>query len=175
MSKIIERDFFTQSAESLALALLGKIVCRKCTKKGTSDFNVKYRITATEAYPAGDDATDGADSQKLEGGHIYVTKKGMHGYCRFDVVANREGIAEGVLISGVDCYDGPGLAADALDVDVDLDGVDLLTSDEIWLEDDGVVTEINPPAGREIGVTRDDKTKEKPLRFSVKQFIFSLV
>jgi DNA-3-methyladenine glycosylase len=171
MSKITNRNFFTQPAELLAPALLGKIICRK-SADDKGKFTIRYRITATEAYPDGDKACDGADSQKLSGGHLYVTKKGMHGGCRFDIVANIKGKAEGVLISGVDCFDGPGKAAEALDIDARLDGVDLATSGEIWIEDDGAEVVQEAPAPRKIGETHDDETKNKPLKFIAKQITY---
>jgi 3-methyladenine DNA glycosylase Mpg len=174
MSRITDRDFFTQSAVLLAESLLGKIICRT-DRDDKGEFIIKYRITETEAYADDDEACDGADSQKLEGGHIYVTKKGMHGWgSRFDIVASTTGKAESVLISGIDCYKTLSMITDALDIDEKLDGEDLLSSNEIWIEDDGVTAESAPPIGRQLSGKRDIATKSKPYRFIAKRFTFTL-
>ena len=49
---------------------------------------------------------------------------------------------------------------DALEVDSSAEGIDLLTSDEIWLEDDGVTVDENEPSIR-VGLSEKTATQEE--------------
>jgi len=167
--KINDYAFFLQSAEELAPKLLGKIICRKLD----DDFIVRCRINVTEAYCQGELFTDATRAEKQgkknaqhkKGGHLFV--KSIRGGFRFDIVANEEGIGEGVLIRGIDPYkEGPMIAADALNIDLDFDSINLLESKEIWLEDDGAIAILCKPTTR-VGIDSD-----KELRFFIKEIKF---
>jgi DNA-3-methyladenine glycosylase len=54
-----------------------------------------------------------------------------------NIVTGEENSAEAVLIRGVEGYNGPGKLTKALRIDRNLNGIDLTSSDELWLEDDG--------------------------------------
>lgn len=175
------RELFTKSAEELAQWLLGKIIChRKHYEDG--DFTVCGRISTTEAYCKNEDVTDATRengktiSQHKSGGHLYVKKENRvkDGY-RFDIVANEEGIGEGVLIRGIDSYkEGPCYAAWALDIDEHLDGIDLLNSDEIWIKSDGAEIIQNEPTPREnLGENVSEESRNALLRFTIKEIKFS--
>ena len=55
-----------------------------------------------------------------------------------------------VLIRGVEGYNGPGKLTKAMRIDRSLNGIDLVSSNELWLEDDGVLLEYTK--GRRIGI-----------------------
>ena len=173
--RILDRAFFTCSAEELAPKLLGKILCRK----DSDGCIIKNRICVTEAYPTDDAVNDAVraarvgktTAQTRVGGTIYV--KEMRGGCRFDIVAGNVGDGESVLIRGIDPYpEGPLIAADALLVDTSLDGADLLADESsIWLEDDGVKVQWNVPTQRRLGDKAPIDSVEKQLRFTIKEIV----
>jgi 3-methyladenine DNA glycosylase Mpg len=170
MTKIRDRKFFEQSAEELAPQLLGKIICRKIRdEKG--EFTVRVRIIETEAYGEKDTACHNADQQREAGGKLYVHP--TYGWNFFSVVANREDVGEDVLIGGVDCYDTPGRVADyALGIDKGLDGEDLVTSKEIWIEDDEVEVEYKEEKRINIDYA-SEKDKNKLWRFRVTKLTYN--
>lgn len=74
--RITDRAFFTQPAEDLAKALIGKIICHEVGNENEK-FVIKARIKTTEAYRHTDDVTDANrenenNAQLLEGGHIHL-------------------------------------------------------------------------------------------------------
>ena len=162
-TRIIDRKFFLQPAEELAPQLLGKVLCRKLVDDNNHMFTVRGRITVTEAYCYGESFKDLTKTEK-KGGHLYVIQI-MFAFVHFGIVANDEGIGEGVLICGIDPYT-EFYAARALDINTSLDGEDLVTSETIWLEDDDVAIIQSEPR------TRSGDKSEKKLRFSVKEIKF---
>ena len=172
-NKIRDIKFFTQDAETLAKALLGKVLCHRTFDKNNEPFIIRGRIMETEAYRACDAATDAnrtktKNSQYLSGGHLYFHK----GRERIDIVANQENIPESVLIRAIDSYGShPSYVVWAMDFTSKDDGKDLLEKDDgtdcIWLEDDGCEIELNEPAKR---VEIEDEAK---LNFSIKALSFN--
>lgn len=139
-SKRLTRTYFQQPATELAPDLIGKLLCRR-----TSEGVLKYRIMETECYYSEEDTACHASKGKTErtkvlyekGGTAYVYLcYGMH--CLFNVVTGKEGFPEAVLIRGVEGYNGPGKLTKAMQIDRSLNGVDMTTSKELWIEDDGV-------------------------------------
>jgi len=128
-----------QSAIELAPVLLGKILCRR-----QNDEILRYRITETECYVANDTACHAhrgktpRNSVMFEaGGAVYVYLcYGIHNL--LNVVTGKIGEPEAVLIRGVEGFNGPGKLTKAMDIDRNLNGVDLIISEELWIEDDGV-------------------------------------
>lgn len=150
--RITDRAFFTQPAEKLAQDLIGKILCRKIDD-GTV---LRYRIIETEAYCHDDSAThsnkyktgNAVECQNMIGGTIYVHdnyKNSSDPGSSFDIVANEENINEGVLIRGGENIDNgeivdskPIILGQKLQIVFSkLNKADIVTSEEIWLEDDG--------------------------------------
>lgn len=173
--RIRNRDFFTKPAEDLAKDLLGKIICHRISE----DAIIRFRITETEAYCKGDSAChseqyktgNAVKTQKMIGGTIYVHYKN-NGYpgSSFDIVANEEGIGEGVIVRGAinvdnpkEIYDSkPRLLGEALKMDyASLNQKDLLTSEEIWLEDDGFDTTGKTKKKKRIGLENSKKINQK--------------
>ncbi len=139
MGKRLLRTYFRKPATELAPDLIGKLLCRR-TEKGI----IKYRITETECYYSEEDTACHASKGKTErtkvlyekGGTAYVYLcYGMHSL--FNVVTGKEGFPEAVLIRGVEGYNGPGKVTKAMEIDRSLNGIDMVTSKELWIEDDG--------------------------------------
>jgi DNA-3-methyladenine glycosylase len=170
-------------ADTTALArfLIGKIVVRDLP-----EGRISGRIVETEAYLHGDSAahsfrgeTPRNRSLFLERGHAYVyVSYGIHRM--LNVAGGDHGVGTGVLIRAVEPIDGvalmqarrgpakltdlargPGRLAQAMEITLGLDGIDLTAEGPLWLG------RIDRPAG-EIGVSiRIGITKEtdRPLRF----------
>lgn len=143
--KRLKKDFYLRPATELSVLLLGKLLVRK-TEQGV----IKARITETECYFGEEDTACHAHRGKTdrtrilyeEGGLAYVYLcYGIHSL--LNVVSGNKGHPEAVLIRAVDGYNGPGKLTKALSITREQNYTDLCTSDELWIEDDGLVpTEI---------------------------------
>ena len=151
-SNRLTREYLSKNATELAPLLIGKLLCRRVGSKV-----LKYRITETECYFGEEDTACHACHGKTErtrvlyekGGTAYVYLcYGIHNL--FNVVSGDEGHPEAVLIRGVEGYGGPGKLTKAMSIDKRLNGIDLVSSDELWLEDDGAFLEYTK--GRRIGI-----------------------
>ena len=58
-----------------------------------------------------------------------------------NIVSGPEDFPEAALIRGVEGYDGPGKLTKALCIDRTLNGEDLISSNDLWIEDDGYKAE----------------------------------
>ena len=178
---VIARAELPADTVALARGLVGKRVVRQ-----TPDGVLSGRIVETEAYPPGDAAGHGFRGETpgnrvlfLERGyaHVYVA----YGVSRMlNVSADVAGLGAGVLIRALeplegietmqrnrgvaslrDLARGPGRLAQALEIDLGLDGVDLCHEGPVWLaHDGGAAPEIGVSA--RIGITKE---AERPLRF----------
>lgn len=133
------RQLFLRSAEFVAPMLLGKLLCKKFTDGAVK----KLRITETEAYCKQDSAahsfsgkTRSNQSMFMNGGTAYVFN--CHGW-QFNIVCGTVNAGEGVLIRGVEGFDGPVKLTKELNIVKEgVDGTDLLSPQStIWIEDDG--------------------------------------
>ena len=137
--RIIDREFFQVDAIQLSKRLLGKIITIQINSKVR-----KFRITEVEAYRGENDSASHAYRKKTSknapmferGGIIYVYL--CYGlFNLLNIVSGIEGTAEAVLIRGVDSTEGPGRVGRLLNITRELNFEDLITSEKIWLEDDG--------------------------------------
>jgi DNA-3-methyladenine glycosylase len=181
---LIGRDEYPASTVSQARWLLGKLVVRH-----TADGVMIGRIVETEAYLHNDAAahsfrgmTPRNHSLFLEKGHAYIyIAYGVS--MMLNVSAGKEGVGTGVLIRGLepiaglplmernrgltrlrDLTRGPGRLAQALGIDLALQGVDLCRRGPLWLGKDGRKVGTIGKSKR-IGIT---KNAEPLLRFYVK-------
>lgn len=182
MGRRLRRASFERPSLELAPALLGCVLVR-----ALDGVELRARVVETEAYEPHDPAshafkgrTPRNDVMFGPAGRLYVYfTYGMH-HC-MNVVADRDGTGSAVLlragepIEGMDrmkelrgtddplnlCR-GPARWAQAFAVDRRLDGADLVTGDEMWLErgaaPDRVVA--GPRKGISVGI-------ELPWRFAV--------
>lgn len=166
---MIDREFYRQDSVSLARALVGKILVRRLPD-GTE---LRVRITETEAYTGVDDTACHAHKGKTQrtevlwrdGGTIYVYLcYGMHNM--MNIVSGSEGDAQAVLIRCCEGYPGPGRLTKALQITRSLNGEDMLSCSELWLEDDGM--KVNITHDKRVGIDyAEDADRNALLRFKL--------
>ena len=136
------REFFAQRADDLAPALLGKYLCVADRVSGEIK---RGRITETECYLGTEDTACHASKGQTDrnrvmwdkGGTVYVYLcYGIHSM--LNVVSGIKGSPEAVLIRGTEGCPGPGRVTRNFGIDRRFNGADLVFSDEIWIEDDGL-------------------------------------
>lgn len=183
----LSRRFFRRDPVTLARALLGQILVRRLE----DGRELSGKIVEVEAYLGVEDRaahsfggrrTPRNASMWGEGGHAYVYfTYGMH-WC-MNVVADREGVPTAVLIRALepihgleemrrrrsgktDLCSGPAKLTQALAIDRNLDGVDLVESSDLYIARG---TRSAPPIGRSprIGVAYAREWAGKPLRFFI--------
>ena len=99
----------------------------------------------------------------LEGGFTYVYLcYGM--YNMFNVITGNEGDPQGVLIRGVEGFDGPGKFTKYAGIDRVFNRIDLRTSDLLWIEDDGACPEYDSLVRVGIGYA-EKEDRERLWRF----------
>lgn len=168
--KLTEKEYLMDSTE-LAPYLIGKLLCRKYEDGSVN----KMRITETECYFGEEDTACHAHKGKTprtrllyeKGGVCYVYLcYGIHNL--FNVISGREGHPQGVLIRGVEGSYGPGRLTKKLNIDRSLNGISLIDSGVIWIEDDGLSCEIQK--GKRIGIDYAEKEDiERLWRFTMKK------
>jgi DNA-3-methyladenine glycosylase len=133
-------SFYRRPVLDVAPELIGKILVRRLP---TGEI-LKLRITETEAYNGEEDTACHARAGRTErtkvlyqaGGCTYVYLcYGIH--YLLNVVTGPKDHPEAALIRGVERYPGPGKLTKALEITKALHNIDLATSPDLWIEDDG--------------------------------------
>lgn len=187
---ILGKSFYeNDDVVEVSKKLLGKILCTQFGDVFTSGI-----ITETEAYCGRNDKACHANNGKRtprtevmfgEPGHAYIYLcYGIHHL--FNVVTNKKGLADAVLIRGVKplegiekmklrrstknvkhLSDGPGKLTQALGITTELNETNLLSS-PVWIEERGISI---PPdkikATKRIGIDYAEEDANKPWRFIV--------
>lgn len=185
--KRVTPDFFKGTTEEVAKKLLGKILVRVISGKILSG-----KIVETEAYLDENDlashsAVGMTERNKVMFGeaglaYVYFTY-GMH-YC-FNVVTGEVGKGSAVLIRSLEPIDGidlmkkfrqkddvhiltngPAKLCQALKIDKKLNGVDLKTSNEIFIAEPDKNEKFEVVITKRIGI---EKSKDLLLRFYIKE------
>jgi DNA-3-methyladenine glycosylase len=145
--------FFTRDVLFVAPELVGKKIA---ISQGDGEIR-RFLITETEAYRGPEDLACHASKGRTprtevmfhSGGRIYVYfVYGM--YWMLNFVAGGENDPQAVLIRGIEGFNGPGKLTRALGIDRSYYGVDLTSSDRIWVEDTGIYPKIK--TGPRIGI-----------------------
>jgi DNA-3-methyladenine glycosylase len=174
----------------LAKKLLGKVLCTNIDGYNTSGI-----IVETEAYCSINDKACHANGQKKternavmfeEGGHAYVYLcYGIHHL--FNVVTNRKGVADAVLVRAVQPVEGlgcmllrrgldsvskrltagPGMLTQAMGIEIQHNGI-RLDGHTIWVEDGADLPSFNIVETTRIGVAYAEEDALKPWRFYIK-------
>ncbi len=193
MSSVLSRKFYERDDVTLiAREMLGKILCTRINGTLTTG-----RIVETEAYAAeGDKACHahlGRFTKRTEtmfgpGGTAYIYLcYGIHHL--FNVVTNKEGTPEAVLIRAIEPLEGtgvmmerrgmdrmqrrltagPGVMSQAMGITKELDTTDLCRPDTIWIEEARVgFPDFEIETGPRVGVDYAGEDAQLPWRFSVK-------
>ena len=188
---ILPDDFYAcPDVTYVAKQLLGKVLCTRIDGILTSGI-----ISETEAYSGRNDkachANNGKRTPRTEvmfgpPGHAYVYLcYGIHHL--FNVVTNRKGLADAVLVrsvvpvDGLDIIkerrmisgeksltDGPGKLSEALGVKTTMSG-HKLAKDPLWIEDRGINTDQNTvQQTTRIGVDYAGEDAKKPWRYTAR-------
>ncbi|WP_420318059.1 DNA-3-methyladenine glycosylase [Ekhidna sp.] len=183
----LPRSFYLrEDVVQIAMDLLGKVLVTQVNGVITAG-----KIVETEAYCGRGDKACHANGKRTprtevmygEGGHAYVYLcYGIHHL--FNVVTNKEGQADAVLvralepIEGIDVMterrknthaklaSGPGTLSQAMGIHVKMTGLDLL-SDQIWIGTNGKDESINILSDARIGVEYAEEDALKPWRFII--------
>lgn len=163
-------DFFIRDVLDVAPDLIGKRLVRKFDD-GTIR---KYLITEVEAYRGSEDLACHASKGRTprteimfhEGGHVYVYLiYGM--YWMLNVVTGKVNVPQAVLIRGIEGYNGPGKLTKALEINKSFYGQNLLTSENLWIENG--LNQVSYQTTPRIGIDYSGDTwKNKPWRFLLK-------
>lgn len=188
---ILPEDFYQRTdVVKIARELLGKVLVTKIAGVVTSGM-----IVETEAYSWKERGCHAYEARKTQrnaimfekGGYAYVYLcYGMHNL--FNVVTNKSGIAEAVLVRALEPVDGvkemqmrrgslanpfhltsgPGKLTKALGIDRKLNGKFLLDN-EVWIEDTGKkISAGNIEASARIGIDYAGEDARLPWRFTIK-------
>lgn len=192
MPKLPQSFYLNPDVVSLSKALLGKVLCTNIGSDGlTSGI-----IVETEAYAGATDKashaynnrrTNRTETMYAQGGICYVYLcYGIHHL--FNIVVNSENIPHAVLIRAVEPLDGldimsqrrnkkptditisagPGSLSAALGITTAHNSTDLL-SDEIWIEDRGIIVKsYQITASPRVGVGYAKEDALLPWRFRIK-------
>lgn len=179
----LRRPELPHDTAELARWLIGRVVVRELGGE-----RLAGRIVETEAYPPGDAAAHHYRGRTARNGSLFLRRG--HAYVYFcygcwhmlNVSSDEAGVGGGVLLRALeplaglgtmerlrgceratDLARGPGRLAEALAIDLRLDGVDLCARGPLWLADaQGGAPPRAIGASVRIGITRD---AERVLRF----------
>lgn len=138
--RFTEKDYhlFSVPADKAALRLLGKVLCHRLPDGNT----LHIRITETEAYSHEDKVCYGYGKEPTEATSPLFQKGGtccIYGAMLL-IACGQEGEPDNVLLRcGADesghVFNGPNLLYNGLQLNKDVaHGINLLTSDNLWLE-----------------------------------------
>jgi len=193
-AKRLTRRFFRRDPETLARALLGQVLVRrlpngKLLSGRIVEVEAYLGIEDKAAHTYGGRRTERNASMWFDGGHAYIYfTYGMH-YC-MNVVSARAEVPTACLIRALeplegldemrrrrartrlparlkdsDLCSGPAKLTQALGIDRQLDGVDLVTSDELFLVRGRKVLGANLTVAPRVGISYAKEWAWKPLRF----------
>lgn len=180
---MLTREWFSRDATVVAPDLLNKVL-----RVESESIMVSGRIVETEAYMPDDPASHSfngpTDRNRVmfgPAGHLYVyLSYGIH-RCA-NVVTGSEARGQAVLIRAVtpvdglaimrerrgrpdrELADGPGKVCQALGIELEHNGVDLLAGVGLTIEDDGLAPPSNMLTGPRVGIS---KAAELPWRYRV--------
>lgn len=186
----LDRDFYQRDdVVEISRELLGKVLVTRVGGVFTSGIIVEteaysWRERGSHAYGA--KHTPRTSVMFRAGGHAYVYLcYGMHHL--FNVVTNREGVAEAVLVRALEPLEGipammarrggkvrfnhltsgPGKLTRSLGIDRTLNGK-LLSDNEIWIEEGRRLSAGQVEVSRRIGIDYAGEDALLPWRFTVK-------
>lgn len=171
MRKVLGKAFFEREPDIVAKALLGKFLVRR---RGQT---VKaYMITETEAYFGENDKASHARSGKTDRNRLMFEHAGywyvyfIYGvYWMLNIITGKHGEPSGVLIRGIEGFDGPGKLTKALHITKTQHGKRSVRPTSLWIEDRGVkMPKSAIQTSPRVGVGYAGEWAKKPFRFFVK-------
>ena len=141
----LEQDFFDRDCLAVAPDLVGKRLVRKLD----DGCLLHLRITETEAYRGEEDSACHAHKGRTKRTEVLYAKAGtvyiylcygMHWL--LNIVTGEEDDPQAVLIRACVGAEGPGRLTKKLDITGALNRDSVLTSDDLWIEDDGFACQV---------------------------------
>lgn len=183
----LKRNFFNRNTITVARQLLGQYLCRRIPSTGSGQAGkiVKAKITGVEAYCGTKDQASHASKgltprTKIMFGppgraYVYMIY-GMYHCLNF--VTEKEGNPSAVLIraaniikglprGGEAALRGPGKLCRELKIDKKLNGLDLIRSGELWVEEGEKIKPSLIKKGKRIGIDYAGKYRDKLWRFYI--------
>ncbi|MGN0591508.1 DNA-3-methyladenine glycosylase [Ruminococcus sp.] len=144
--KPLDDAFFHRDCLEVAPELVGKLLVHRMPDGSLR----RVRITETEAYRGEEDKGCHASKGRTrrtellygESGIIYIYLcYGMHWL--MNVVTGERDQPQGVLFRAAEAYEGPGKLTKYLQLDSSCNGKPLCPDTGVWVEDDGLVPELD--------------------------------
>lgn len=186
----LTQQFYRRPTLDVARDLIGRVLVRRLS----DGAELRGRIVETEAYLGANDSASHASHGKTErtrpmfgpAGHAYVYLiYGMH-HC-FNIVTETDGVAGAVLVRALEpltnvermranrrnkrpseVTNGPAKLCEALAIDRDLTGEDLVTSERLWLDAGDPVPDDAVARTARVGIDYADETDRTALwRYSL--------
>lgn len=186
----LDMEFYQRrDVVKISRELLGKVLVTRLGGTTTSGIIVEteaYSWRERGSHAFGSKLTSRTSVMFREGGHVYVYLcYGMHHL--FNIVTNREGVAEAVLVRALEPLDGipemmrrrgekvklnhltsgPGKLSKSMGIDRSLNGK-LLSDGQIWIEDRKKVPASQVEAGRRVGIDYAGEDALLPWRFMIR-------
>jgi len=186
----LDMEFYRRrDVVKISRELLGKVLVTRLEGTTTSGIIVEteaYSWQEKGSHAFGSKLTPRTSVMFREGGHTYVYLcYGMHHL--FNIVTNREGVAEAVLVRALEplggipemmrrrgekvklnhLTSGPGKLTKSMGIDRSFNGK-LLSDGEIWIEDRKNVPASQVEAGRRIGIDYAGEDALLPWRFIIR-------
>ncbi|HNW83560.1 MAG TPA: DNA-3-methyladenine glycosylase [bacterium] len=187
----LDIKFYEQSALSVAKELLGKHLVRKIGR-----HRIITKIVETEAYCGPEDKachafdnrrTSRTETMFMPGGHAYIYLIYGLNHC-LNIVTEKSDVPHAVLIRAVEpvegldlikknrpliknIYDftnGPGKLTKALNIDMNLNGYDIIKGTELYIENNPEISEISIVKTKRVNIDYAGEFKDKPWRFYIK-------
>jgi DNA-3-methyladenine glycosylase len=135
-----DEKFYARDCLTVAEELVGKWLCRRLPDGAL----LRLRITETEAYRGEEDTA----CPRAQGPHppaevLYGSPGTLYVYLCYgihwllNIVTGTAGYPQAVLIRACEHAEGPGRLTRALSIDGAFHGGSILSSDALWIEDDG--------------------------------------
>lgn len=163
----LDRDFFLRDALDVAPELIGKTLVRRLPDGN----DIRLIITETEVYRGEEDSACHAHRGRTKrtemlyraGGAVYVYLcYGIHWL--LNIITGPENFPQGVLIRACEGFDGPGKLTKKLAVTGEFNGLDIVSSELLRVEDDG--REVNIITDKRVGIAyADEADRERLWRF----------
>ncbi|MCQ2442005.1 MAG: DNA-3-methyladenine glycosylase [Oscillospiraceae bacterium] len=168
--KRLGEAFYHRPCLEVAQELVGKVLVH-----ATADGEFRLRITETEAYCGEQDTACHAHKGKTARNRVLYAKAGTaylylcYGvHWLMNVITGEEGEAEGVLIRACEGAEGPGKLTKKLNITGIYNETNLITSSNLWIEEDGFHSEVTTAKRVGIGYASQED-QDRLWRFVLKR------
>jgi DNA-3-methyladenine glycosylase len=159
-------EFYNRPCDEVARDLVGKIIVHGQTRLRISETEIYWGISDTACH-ASKGRTARNEVLWAKAGTVYVYLcYGMH--WMLNIITGEEGDPQGVLIRACLEAPGPGKLTKALGITKEYDRQSILTTSDLWIEDDGFRCEIETDTRVGIGYASPED-QAKLWRYKIKK------